>query len=216
MAQRGDGLEATQGTAAMILMNQNYSKTELTQLLQISWMDVVSLLMTSHSGNSSLIFGDGGKEKKITTTIFLERKNALLTPMRIFWKGCVLSGTVPRCLASKDSMPKWETTLRRYPHPAVPCAQVAQQLRAEEALESSKGLSSSSVARIKFRSSCALQWRKTESQNNVSCNKELRTSPGCGPPQLRVCLHDGPWLPPTVAHAFCTVCPSIKGDNGAP
>lgn len=94
--------------AAMILMNQNYSEMELTLLLQISRMDVVFLPVASHSGHSSLIWGDGEKEKKFTTTVFLERKIALLilTPMRIFWKGCILAGSVPRGLASKDSMPK--------------------------------------------------------------------------------------------------------------
>lgn len=209
MAQCGDGLEATQGAAAVILMNQNYSETELTQLLQICWMDVVSLPIASHSGHSSLIWGDGGKEKKFTTTIFLERKIALLilTPMRIFWKRCILAGSVPRCLASKDSMPKWEITLRRYPHLAVPCAQVPSNSRQKRFWKAARASPPAAWQGSSSGQAVHSNGGKQKVRTMCSCNKGQRTSPGCGPPQLRVCLHDGPWWSPTVTHAFCTVCP---------
>lgn len=59
----------------MILMNQNYSEMELTLLLQISGMDVVFLPVAPHSGHSSLIWGDGEKEKKIHHYYIPRKKN---------------------------------------------------------------------------------------------------------------------------------------------
>lgn len=74
--------------------------------------------------------------------------------------------------------------------------------KSEEALESREGIISSS----KLRSRCAFQWTKTESQSNVSCNKELSPSPDCGPPQF------GSWLPPAVTYTpLCSmfICPEL-------
>lgn len=61
--------------AAMILMNQNYSEMELTLLLQISGMDVVSLPVASHSGHSSLIWGGWGEREKIHNYYIPRKKN---------------------------------------------------------------------------------------------------------------------------------------------